>query len=224
MTDPVEVTEQIITIGVVDDHQVLTEALALVIKYEAGLQFVGAAGDCAEARQLVEQTKPKVLLLDVHLPDGDGLTLVSELKQVSPETQVLVLTSASDEDTLLRAVDVGVSGFVVKSQPMSTMLAAIRQAAEGEIVMSHSLLMSVLARKARRHEENQDMRPLTAREAEILELMAMGKSNQVISDALNISALTVRTHSRNLLGKLGAHSRLEAVAIALRRGLIEPPD
>ena len=224
MIDPTEVADQILTIGVVDDHQVLTEALALVIKYEPGLEFVGAAGDCAEARQLVERTKPNVLLLDVHLPDGDGLSLVSQIKQVSPETQILVLTSASDEDTLLRAVDVGVSGFVVKSQPMSTMLGAIRQAAEGEIVMSHSLLMSVLARKTRRQEENQELRSLTAREAEILELMALGKSNQAISDGLNISTLTVRTHSRNLLGKLGAHSRLEAVAIALRRGLIEPPN
>jgi len=213
----------IITVGVVDDHQVLTEALAVVIRQETDLRYVGSAGTCAEAQVLVTNTLPQVLLLDVSLPDGDGLSLAPELKRLAPDTQILILTSYSDETTLLRAVDIGVNGFVSKNQPMAQVLTAIRQAAEGEIVMPASLLAGVLARTLRRNQgEKPDPKSLTPREKEILTQIAQGKSGQAIAEALTISPMTVRTHIRNLLTKLGAHSRLEAVTLAFRRGLIGP--
>ena len=226
MNENVLDSQALITIGVVDDHQVFTEAMVLVLGKEPILQVVGVAGTCAGARDLVERFRPNVLLLDVALPDGDGLKLVPELKRLCPETHILVLTSHSDERTLLRAIDMGVVGFVGKTQPVSEVLAAILQAAEGEITMPTSLLLGVLARI--RHSHSYDpaeliRAPLTLREQEILVRMAQGKSNAVIAAELNISLMTVRTHSRNLLQKLGAHSRLEAVAFALRQGLIDPP-
>jgi DNA-binding NarL/FixJ family response regulator len=170
-----------------------------------------------------------VLLLDVNLPDGDGLNLVPEINRACPNTHILILTSLADEKTLTRAIDLGVSGFVVKNRPLSEVITAIRQAVDGEIVMPTSLLLGLLSRTPRARSEptapNPQARPeaLTPREREILSHLAHGKSGASIAAELNIAPLTVRTHIRNLLEKLGMHSRLEAVSYALRIGLIEPP-
>ena len=219
----------VIRIAIVDDHQMLIEALALVIEKEPGMQMVGSANTCGGALALVQAQDPDVLLLDVSLPDGDGLSQVPELRSACPHMQILVLTSLADESTLLRAVELGVGGFVGKHRPVAEVFTAIRQAAEGEIVMPSSLLVGLLTR---RHAPAQprparvlsEFEPLTAREQEILTHTAQGKSGAVIAEELNISLMTVRTHLRNLMSKLNVHSRLEAVAFALRNGLIEPPN
>lgn len=224
-------TKEAIRIAIVDDHQILIEALSLVIDKEPGLRMVGSVNNCAAARGLVESACPDVLLLDVALPDGDGLSQVPQLQAACPSMQILVLTSLADESTLLRAIDVGVSGFVGKHRPVSDVFAAIRQAAEGEIVMPSNLLVGLLTRRqapaaATRPEPTRaqpEFEPLTPREREILAHTALGKSGAAIAQELNISLMTVRTHLRNLMSKLNVHSRLEAVAFALRHGLIEPP-
>lgn len=226
MTSAAIESNSVVTIGIVDDHQMFTEALALIIGNGPYLNVIGSASTCAAARDLVAGASPNVLLLDVALPDGDGLSLVPELKRLSPETSILVLTSFADEKTLLRAIDSGVSGFIGKNHPIADVLAAIRQAAEGEIVMPASLLVGLLSRTAQAHRSSlaeADGEPLTPREQEILMQLAHGRSNLSIATQLGISATTVRTHIRNLLSKLGVHSRLAAVAFALQHGLIEPP-
>lgn len=217
-----------IRIAIVDDHQMLIEALSMVIGKEPGLQFAGSVNTCGGALAMVQTHCPDVLLLDVSLPDGDGLSLVPALQAACPQMHILVLTSLADESTLLRAVEAGVGGFVGKHRPVAEVFTAIRQAAEGEIVMPSNLLISLLARRqapaAPRAVRSQPVyEPLTAREREILAHTAQGKSGAVIAQELNISLLTVRTHLRNLMSKLNVHSRLEAVAFALRYGLIEPP-
>jgi DNA-binding NarL/FixJ family response regulator len=215
-----------IRIAIVDDHQMLVEALGLVIEREPDLTMVGSVNTRGAALDLVRQTCPDILLLDVALPDGDGLSLVPELQAACPRMQILVLTSLADESTLLRAVEVGVGGFVGKHRPVSEVFAAIRQAAEGEIVMPSNLLIGLLTGRQgqpRAPRPEPAFEPLTAREREILVHTAQGKSGAVIAEELNISLMTVRTHLRNLMGKLNAHSRLEAVAFAMRYGLIEPP-
>jgi DNA-binding NarL/FixJ family response regulator len=214
------------SIIIVDDHQLLTDALTAVLHSERNLQVVDVADSCAAARQKLAHTCPDVLLLDVSLPDGDGLSLVPEFNRLCPGAYVLVLTSFSDEKTLTRALQTGVNGFVSKERPLSEVIHAIRQAAEGEIVMPASLLLGLLGRLPRAHAEPavQVSHELpTPREQEILACLAQGMSGEQIAAALNISLLTVRTHIRNLLEKLGVHSRLEAVSYALRHGLIEPP-
>jgi len=215
-----------ITIGIVDDHQVLVEALRMVIQNEPDLRVTGEAGTCAGCLELVKRTRPDILLLDVALPDGNGLSLVPQINQISPETHILVLTSLSDEATLLQAVDLGVSGFVSKNRRLSEVLGAIRQAAAGEIAISVSLLLGLLG-----HKSNPPSRPqvkgegeaLTLRERQILTCLAQGKSGAEIAGELNIAPLTVRTHIRNIFEKFGVHSRLEAVSYALRQGMIDSP-
>jgi len=151
--------------------------------------------------------------------------LVPEIRQMCPNTHILVLTSLSDEKTLTQAVEAGVNGFASKERPLSEVIAAIRQAAEGEIAMPTSLLFGLLGRTARTRARpvTPTRDPLTPREREILTLLAGGRSGPDIAAALNISPQTVRTHIRNLMDRLGVHSRLEAVSYALSRGLIEPP-
>ncbi len=215
-----------ITIGIVDDHQVLVEALRMVIQNEPDLQVIGEAGTCSGCLELVKLTSPDILLLDLALPDGNGLSLVPQINNISPETHILVLTSLSDEATLLQAVDLGVSGFVGKNQQLSEMLVAIRKAAAGEIAISVSLLLGLLGHKTKPPSHPQvkiNSETLTPREHEILTCLAQGKSGPAIAAELNIAPLTVRTHIRNIFGKIGVHSRLEAVSYALRQGLIDSP-
>jgi DNA-binding NarL/FixJ family response regulator len=215
-----------ITIAIVDDHQMLVEALRLMIQTEPDLDVIWEAGTCAECLNLVKRASPAILLLDVALPDGDGLSLVPQINRISPTTSVLILTSFSDETTLLRAIDLGVSGFVSKNRRLSEVLGAIHQIADGEIAISASLLLGLLGRKQyqlARNSEKKNSVPLTPREREILTYLSQGKSGPEIAAMLNIAPLTVRTHIRNVIEKLGVHSRLEAVTSALREGLIDSP-
>lgn len=213
-----------VSVGIVDDHQAFAEALALVIDREPDLRSGGLAHTCAEARALVAAARLDILLLDVALPDGDGLALLPELLPAGPP--VLVLTAYSEDQTLLRALEAGASGFLGKNRPVAEVLAAIRQAAHGEMVIPKSLLISLLARMRQRplpSGADLDQAALTAREKDILQCLARGLSTSAIVDQLHISTMTVRTHIRNLTSKLGAHSRLEAVALAIRQKIIEPP-
>ena len=215
-----------ISIVVVDDHRVVADALSIVMRGEPDLQIVGTAGTIAACLSLVKQICPDVLLLDVSLPDGNGLTLIPVLKRWCPQTHVLVLTSLEDEVTLLRAVDAGTAGFLAKSAPLAQVLAGIRQAAEGEIVMPPSLLLGLLSRVVLLRTANTNApadESLTQREKEILRHLAQGTSVINIAAELNIAPNTVRTHIRNLLGKLKVHTRLEAVVLALRNGNIDNP-
>jgi DNA-binding NarL/FixJ family response regulator len=215
-----------ITICIVDDHQVLVEALRMVIQNEPDLRVTGEAGTCAGCLELVKHTRPDILLLDLALPDGNGLSLIPQINHFSPETHIMVLTSLSDEATMLQAVDLGVSGFVGKNQQLSDVLGAIRKAAAGEIAISVSLLLGLLGHKTKSPSHPQvktESETLTPREYKILTCLAQGKSGLEIATELSIAPLTVRTHIRNILGKFGVHSRLEAVSYALRQGLIDSP-
>ncbi len=214
-----------IRLALVDDHQVLTDALSIVFRAEPDIELLGSAGTCAAALTLLAETCPDVLLLDVDLPDGDGLDTIPELRQLCPEMHILVLTSYKDERTLQRAIDRGVSGFLPKSHTAPEVLAAVREAAAGQIVMPSSLLLALIQRAQRTQQKasRPDWEPLTPREHEVLSCLSQGMNEPEIAQALTIAPLTVRTHIRNLMGKLGVRSRLEAVSFALRNRIIEPP-
>lgn len=216
-----------ISVAMIEDHQILVDSLGIMLRYESDIDFKGAAGTLQDGRFLVKECQPDVLLLDVGLPDGTGLDLIPDVKEMSPETNIVVLTSLSDETTLMRVVDSGINGFVSKNSQLTELLSTIRKAAEGEIVMPTSLLMGLLLRmprdKAASYRDEKGWERLTLREQEILDLLAKGKSGDEIANKLHIAPLTVRTHIRNLMSKMGVHSRLEAVSYGLKHGIIDPP-
>ena len=216
-----------ITVSMIEDHQILVDSLSLMLRYESDIDFLGSASSVTKGHNLIRETTPDVLLLDVGLPDGNGLDLIPEVNQISPDTNIVVLTSLSDEATLMRVVDSGISGFVSKNSELSELMETIRKAADGEIVMPTSLLVGLLMRlprdKAAAYQEEKGWERLTMREQEVLELLATGKTGSEIAEELHIAPLTVRTHIRNLMSKLGVHSRLEAVTFGMKNGLIDPP-
>lgn len=219
--------DRVVRVAVVDDHRLMNEALALVLSKTPGLAMAGAATSGAEALALARREQPEVLLLDVNLPDGDGLSLVPGLRAACPAMQILVLTSLADEATWRRAMEMGVDGFISKQNPVAAVVEAIRHAANGEVVVPAPILQGLRAPartdRAQPTGDGLDLEALTARELEVLTLIAEGLSSEQVAQRLGVSAATVKTHLRNVSAKLRAHSRLEAVAIALRRGLIAPP-
>ncbi|MGZ4488190.1 MAG: response regulator [Nocardioides sp.] len=203
---------------VVDDHEVLAASLAHVLDEEPDLVSVGVAGSLEKARAMIRTTAPDVLLLDHRLPDGDGVAAIGELIGLRPRMRVVVLTASAADHVLVAAIEGGASGFVSKTRGIGEVTAAVRAAASGEAVISPELLARLLPRLhrggQRRHEA------LTEREREVLDLVAEGLTNAAIAAQLVVSVHTVRNHIANLSAKLGAHSKLEALSIAVREGLL----
>jgi DNA-binding NarL/FixJ family response regulator len=162
-----------------------------------------------------------VVLLDHRLPDGLGVDSIAELKALRPSAKIVVLTAAAEDSMLVTATEAGCAGFILKTSPLDELVAAVRTAAAGEIMVSSDLLARLLNRLHHRYEE--PAHDLTTREREILELIAEGLTNGAIAKRLFISVNTVRNHVQNILAKLDAHSKLEALSIAIRDGLINPP-
>lgn len=205
---------------IVDDHEVLAESLAHIIDHEPDLTAVGVASTLQGARELVRSRSPHVMLLDHGLPDGDGVAAIPEFRALCDGLQVVVLTANTLESVLLASIEAGAAGFVSKSRGIKDVTAAVRAAAAGDSVISPELLARLLPRltRARQRTEHQ----LTEREREVLGLLAQGLTNAAIADRLTLSVNTVRNHISNLSAKLGAHSKLEALSIGIREGLLPP--
>jgi len=209
-----------IRVLVVDDHKMFAESLVNLLEREEDLAIVGQAGSVGELKRVLQETEPDVVLMDYRLPDGDGIEAAGYVRRERSEAQIVMLTGMSDDTVLLRAIDAGCAGFVTKDNAVEEAVAAIRAAASGEAVISPHMLSRLLP-KLRREREQEPQSPLTPREREVLLLLAEGLSNGAIAERLFISLNTVRNHVQNLLSKLGAHSKLEAVAIAARNGLVD---
>jgi DNA-binding NarL/FixJ family response regulator len=203
---------------VVDDHQMFAASLAQALQSQPDLLVVGQATSITEARNLVASTAPDVVLLDHRLPDGDGVTAIAGLHRIRPSAQVVVLTATTSDRVLVAAMEAGAAGFIAKTQRLDDVIDGVRAAAQGESVVSAKLLTRLLPRL---HRQSGGGAELTEREREILDLLAKGMSNADIAQQLTISVHTVRNHVANLSAKLGAHSKLEVLAIAVREGLVE---
>jgi two-component system response regulator DevR len=203
---------------IVDDHEVLATSLAQVLDSEPDLKSVGVAGTLARAKVMVTTTTPDVLLLDHRLPDGDGVASIKELRALRASMKVVVLTASVADHVLLAAMEAGASGFLSKTRGLDEVTAAVRAAAAGEAVVSPELLARLMPRLNRSGGAYHD--ELTEREREVLGLLADGLTNAAIAERLTVSVHTVRNHITNLSLKLGAHSKLEALSIAVRDGML----
>lgn len=206
---------------VVDDHEVLASSLAAVLDLEPDIMMAGVAGTLAKARALVSTEQPDVLLLDHRMPDGDGVAAIRDFLALRPGLQVVVLTASGSDHVLVAAIEAGAAGFLSKTRSLAEVTSAVRAAARGEAVISPELLMRLLPRLQGRSTGGAPATPLlTERERDVLGHLAQGLSNAAIAERLVVSVHTVRNHVANLSAKLGAHSKLEALAIAVREGLL----
>jgi DNA-binding NarL/FixJ family response regulator len=206
---------------IVDDHDMFAESLRRALSAEPDFVVTGTAATLAQARAMIVSEAPDVVLLDHQLPDGLGVDSISDLMGLNPRAKIVVLTAAAEDSMLVAATEAGCAGFILKTSPLQELVAAVRTAAAGEIMVSPELLARLLNRLHRRYDK--PAHELTRREAEILELIAEGLTNGAIATRLFISVNTVRNHVQNILAKLDAHSKLEALSIAIRDGLISPP-
>ena len=208
---------------VVDDHWMMVQALQLALSREAGIEVVATAGSVDEAVASVPDARPDVLLVDYHLPDGTGADAVRRLQL--PGVKVVFLSADRSDEAMMAALEAGACGYLVKSEPLDRLVAAVRRAADGEILLQPGELVSLLGRHRERERQEAERQrvadSLTAREHEVLGLMAQGLDNRTIAELLHLSLTTVRWYVQILLEKLEVHSKLGAVARAAELGLIE---
>jgi DNA-binding NarL/FixJ family response regulator len=218
------VSDREIRVLIVDDDQVLAEALSLAMERERDLTIVGTARNVREGLDRAARTRPDVILMDFHLPDGTGAEAARSLAETGPGVAVVVLTIDDADETLLATIESGAAGFLRKRDGLAEVAEAVRRAAGGEILFPPERMVRLvgrLQRRERRASERDSLRDrLTAREQEILRLMGEGLDTKAMAARLVLSTTTIRTHVQSILGKLEAHSRLEAVARATQAGLL----
>lgn len=209
-----------IRVLVVDDHEMVGQSIAEVINAAEGMEAVGVAVDTGPAKAAVDQLDPDVVLMDYEMPSGDGITAAGEIKAKHPNVKILILTGHDVDEIVPRAISEGCDGFLHKASSVAETVDAVRLAAAGEAVFSPDDLIRAVRRI---RQPSRLVGDLTEREIEVLELMTGGVSTKGMAAQLYISENTVRTHVRHILEKLDAHSKLEAVSIALREGIVAAP-
>jgi response regulator RpfG family c-di-GMP phosphodiesterase/DNA-binding CsgD family transcriptional regulator len=205
---------------IVDDQEIFVQSLSRLLGAAPALKVVGAARSVQDAHEAALAYQPDVVLMDFELPDGDGADATRRILRTNPSAKVVMLTGRTDRAAMVRAVQAGCAGFVRKTDPIEALLAAIQSAHDGESLAVGSELGAIL--KCLPTLAGPSAADLSPRELEVLHLVGAGLPNKLLARRLEISINTAGNHVRNILYKLGAHSRLEAVAIATRRGLIEP--
>jgi two-component system response regulator DevR len=210
-----------ITVLVADDHQMFAQSLSRSLSEQPDISVVGTAASVEEAVSASRLHQPDVVLMDYELPDGTGVDAAERIKDELPETKVVMVTSYTDEAVLVRAIEAGCSGYVTKHKALEEVVDAVRAANAGEALISPAMLARLLPRL--RPTKKGVGSDLTSREVEVLQRLAQGLANQAIAEQLVISVHTVRHHVQNIITKLQAHSKLEAVATATREGIIRYP-
>jgi two-component system response regulator NreC len=210
------------TLVLVDDHTLFRDGLRAIISGTHDLRVVGEAGDAQEARRIVDEQQPEVVVLDVTLPGTSGIAIVPDLKRCAPGTHILILTMHDSVELATDALNAGVVGYALKDQPADEILDAIRTVRRGEPYLASRMPRSLLDPRKRAAVKH----PLTAlspREREIFDLAVRGWSNEAIASELVISVKTVETHRARINKKLDAHSTADLVRYASKHGLIRDP-
>ncbi len=207
----------LIRIVLADDHPVVREGLAGMLAAEADLEVVGQATNGQEAVRLAAELRPHVVLTDLRMPVLDGVGAIGEIRRVAPGTQVLVLTTYDTDADILRAVEAGAAGYLLKDTPRAVLVDAVRAAARGETVLAPTVAARLVSHI------RDDREALTRRELEVLREVARGAANAQVAERLHIGEATVKTHLVHVFTKLGVDGRTAAVARAMELGILSPP-
>jgi DNA-binding NarL/FixJ family response regulator len=208
-----------IRVVLVEDEEMFAQSIARALDRVDDVAVVGIGRTDAKAVAIVAADTPDVAVIDSQLGDTFGTALARRIRDVSPRTQIVLLTARDDSRVLLEAIEAGCAGYLTKEQAIDDLLAAVRSVHAGEAYIPADRLAELLP--GLRTRRRPDGSSLTNREREVLQLLSEGKSNDAMATQLRLSKHTIRNHAQSVLTKLGAHSRLEAVAIAVRKGLLE---
>ncbi|MER5552223.1 response regulator transcription factor [Streptomyces sp. NPDC002793] len=211
-------TARVITLLLVDDHPVVRDGLRGMFAAAPGFEVLGEAADGVAAVELTTRLDPDVVLMDLRMPGGGGVAAITELTRLGVRSRVLVLTTYDTDSDTLPAIEAGATGYLLKDAPRDELFTAVRAAADGRTVLSPAVASRLVSRvrtpAAAGHES------LSARECEVLRLVAKGTSNREIAAELFISEATVKTHLTHVFAKLGAKDRAAAVAVGYERGIL----
>jgi DNA-binding NarL/FixJ family response regulator len=208
---------EVIALAIIEDHVMVSQGLQLALASQSDFEVVGTAATLHDGVELVERTQPSVVLLDGQLPDGRAIDGIERILRVAPQCAVLVLSPTADYHTVVRALEAGAAGYLLKDQRLEELFDAVRLAQSGGRPLAPQLvstLVNVLGGSG------EPRRQLSRREIEVLRYLAEGLSTADVCDRMQLSVNTVRNHVQSAIRRLGAHSKLEAVAIAQREGII----
>jgi len=213
-----------IRILLADDHTILRAGLRMMLNAQPDFDVVGEAQDGRQAIQEAQKLQPDVILMDITMPDMNGIEATRQIKKLLPETKVLVLTMHEHDEYVFQALRAGASGYMLKEAADTDLISALRVIQNGQFYLSptaQSIMVGDYLQRVRTGEEKDSYSSLTEREREILKLVAEGYTNNQIAERLIISPKTVDTHRTHVMDKLNLHSRAELVKYAMRRGLLE---
>jgi len=213
-----------IRVLIVDDHAILRKGIRALLSTEADMEVVGEAADGLEAVARARELRPDVVLMDLMMPNLDGIQATRRISAEVPGVRVLVLTSFAADDKVFPAIKAGALGYILKDSGPAELVQAIHQVHAGQPSLEPSIALKVLHELSHPPQQPLTLDPLTGRELEVLRLVAKGRSNKEIADELVITELTVRTHVSNILGKLQLASRTQAALYALKEGLASLDD
>jgi NarL family two-component system response regulator LiaR len=215
---------KMIRVLVVDDHVVVRQGIHALLATETDIEVVGEAENGREAVAEAESLRPDVILMDLVMPEMDGIKAIGRITARQPEARILVLTSFAADDKVFPAIKAGALGYLLKDSSPEDLVAAIHQVHQGESSLHPTIARKLLQELSQPPDKPPTLEPLTEREVEVLKLVAQGRSNQEIAGALVISEATARTHVSNILHKLHLASRTQAALYALREGLASLDD
>jgi len=213
-----------IQILIADDHLIIRQGLRLILETEKDFKLVGEASDGAEALSLSAELHPDVVLMDLRMPGMDGLTAIERLRVEQPDVAVVILTTFNEDELMLRGLQAGARGYLLKDTDRASLFDTIRAAARGETLLKPEIMAKVLSSAGSHHSGKTAMEPpslLTERESQVLEGVARGERSKEIAVHLGISERTVKAYLASIYDKLGVDSRAAAIAVAAQKGLLK---
>jgi DNA-binding NarL/FixJ family response regulator len=199
---------------IADDHPAMRDGLARAIAQESNMTVVGMVADGVEAVNQFSALRPDVVLMDLQMPRRNGLQAIAEIRAICPDACLVVLTSFAGDARVSRALELGAASYILKTSRTETIVATLCSACNGRTVLGSDVSHDL--------EQHRGMEPLSPREVSVLRLVAAGRHNRSIGERLNISEQTVKSRIKNILAKLNAHDRSHAVALAMKRGFLDP--
>lgn len=216
-----KINNMAVKIMIADDHSMIREGLKNLLELDGDIQVIAEAVDGEDCLEKLQLVKPDVLLLDINMPKKNGLEVLKSLKSRRSKLKVLVLTVHNETEYLMKAVDIGVNGYVLKDSESAELKKAIFTVADGETYIQPSLIPALNAKMIEKNKDAEKIKSLTKRELDVLKLLAVGMFNKEVGKRLEISERTVKNHVSNIFKKLGVTDRTQAAVFAIRNNLVQ---